>query len=267
MENNSTPFHSSAADALNPHKLLKDGELLDQLCAQSQNMALCKGTLAANAGSFSVSADTEQELAIMFLDIRNFTGLMESRPAKEVVQVVRRLFSGFNQIINHFKGTVVEMAGDSLYAVFGLSTDIKEAINQGYEAAKNIFSTISWFNDAYATPYYNHPLEIGIGLHTGNVVVGQFGLQSPAQLSVMGLPVNIASRLQAKTKEVNNDMLISEEAYRHLEANNEKHEQRTVNLKGISLPQMVRLLGKPYLKRFTANGNSQDMDYLLAISG
>jgi adenylate cyclase len=52
----------------------------------------------------SVPADKEQELAILFLDIRNFTGLMESQPEEVVIQVVRRLFTAFNQIVKELRG-------------------------------------------------------------------------------------------------------------------------------------------------------------------
>jgi adenylate cyclase len=242
---------------------LDSGQLMSQLCPQLQQSFVVESRVD---GLLNEERDAEQELAILFLDIRNFTGLMESRPAKEVAQVVRRLFSGFNQIIKHFSGTVIEIAGDSLYAVFGLGASVREAVNQGYQATKVIFETIDWFNHAYGYPIYNRKLEIGIGLYAGKVVVGQSGLISPEQLSIMGLPVNIASRLQAQTKELNNDMIISEEAYQHLEVSSDVYKKQTVRLPGVSLPQNVRLLGKPYEKSYAAEPNLE-MDYLLAISG
>lgn len=220
------------------------------------------------ASSYGTSVpDREQELAILFLDVRNFTGLMESQPAREVIQVVHNLFSTFNQVIKKFKGTVVEMAGDSLYAVFGLGTTIKEAANECLKAAKMMFETIKLFNDTFATLYYGKPLEIGVGIHTGNVVVGCFEFNSRQQLSIMGLPVNIASRLQAKTKELNNDLIVSEEAYRLLQHTESGHEQRIVNLQGISAEHQIRLLGKPYFQYSSLPERELDLHYILAISG
>jgi adenylate cyclase len=210
--------------------------------------------------------DTEQELAILFLDIRNFTGLMESQPGQSVIQVVRRLFTAFNQVIKNFQGRVVEIAGDNLYAVFGLQSNLREAANNAYQATRIMFQTVSLFNNAYAEPYYGYPLEIGVGLHAGKVFVGEFGLEAPAQLSVMGLPVNIASRLQAKTKELNNDLLISEYAYSLLEPEEAVFDQRTINLQGISNGQQIRLAGKPYHSRALPE-SGLTLDYLLAISG
>jgi adenylate cyclase len=210
----------------------------------------------------SASLDKEQELAILFLDIRNFTGLMESQSGQTVIQVVRRLFTAFNQIVKKFEGRVVDVAGDSLYAVFGLQTELKESVNNAYQAAKVMFQTVNLFNEAYSEPYQNGPLEIGVGLHAGKVFVGEFGLDNAPQLSVMGLPVNIASRLQAKTKELNNDMIISEDAYQLLADDHSIsiNPYQTVKLQGISHGQQIRLAGKPYKSQ-------QNFDYLLAISG
>jgi adenylate cyclase len=204
--------------------------------------------------------DKERELAILFLDIRNFTGLMEAQPGQTVIQVVRRLFTTFNQIVKKFEGKVVEVAGDSLYAVFGLQSGLKESVNNAYQASKVMFHTVNLFNEAHDGPYDGGPLEIGVGLHAGKVFVGEFGLDNAPQLSVMGLPVNIASRLQAKTKELDNDLIISEDAYQLLTDDHASLRHQTVSLQGISQGQQVRLAGKPY-------GIHQNLDYLLAIAG
>lgn len=229
-----------------------------------------KDYLMLNGGCPAVTAtlpDQERELAILFLDIRNFTGLMESQPGQTVIQVVRRLFTAFSQIVKNFEGRVVEVAGDSLYAVFGLQTDLHAAANNAYHAAKTMFQTINLFNEGYAEPYFGAPLEVGIGLHTGKAFVGEFGPEAPARLSVMGLPVNIAARLQAKTKELNNDLLISEEAYRLIDGQGTPFALQTVNLQGITYGQQIRLAGKPYSSRHRLVGRQLEDDYLLAISG
>lgn len=208
--------------------------------------------------------DAEQDLAILFLDIRDFTGLMEAHPGQSVIQLTRRLFTAFNQIIKSFQGKVIEIAGDNLYAVFGLQSNVREAANNAYQAIRTMFTTVNLFNEA--VPEYGTPLEIGVGLHAGKVFVGEFGLDGPPQLSVMGLPVNIASRLQAKTKELNNDLLISENAYQLLEPETLIFDQQTVNLQGISHGQQIRLAGKPF-RSHSLPAAELSLDYLLAISG
>ena len=76
----------------------------------------------------------------------------------------------------------------------------------------------------------------------------------------MGLPVNIASRIQAKTKELNNDFLLSEDAYQLLVDEEAVVRHQTVQLQGIRNEQQVRLVGKPY-------SMYDDVDYFLAIAG
>lgn len=205
-------------------------------------------------------AGEEQELAILFLNIRNFTGLRESQPEQTMTEVVRGLFRAFSQVVKNFGGKEVEVAGDSLYAVFGLQTGLKESVNNAYQAAKEMFYTLELFNEAYAGPCYGGQLEIGIGLHTGKVFVGEFGLDEAPQLSVMGLPVNIASRLQSQTRELNNDLILSEDAYQLLTDDSALVRQQITELQTIRHEQQVRLVGKPY-------SMYDDIDYFLAIAG
>lgn len=209
----------------------------------------------------------EKELAILFLDVRNFTGLMESQPEQQVIQVVRRLFTAFNQIIKNFSGKVVETAGDSLYAVFGLQDNLRDAVNNAYLAAGAMFKTISLFNDSYTQNEGYAPLEMGAGLHAGNVYIDEFALEGTPKLSVMGLAVNIAARLQAKTKELNNDLLISEYAYQFLCQLQLTAGHETVFLQGIAQHQRVRLAGNPYHQSMLLGAAEPDWDYLMAISG
>lgn len=212
--------------------------------------------------------DQEHELAVMFLDIRGFTSWMEARPVREVITGVRRLFSVFNQIIKSFNGKTITMAGDSLYAVFGLGTGLREAAAQAYQAGHKLFETMDLFNKIYGVPYYGQPLEIGVGLNTGKVMIGQFGLDAHQQhLSVMGLPVNIASRLQGETKNLNNNFIVAEETYALLPEAIETHEKRSLKLKGLTRAQDVRLAGKPYQRISDAVTAANDLAYLMAIAG
>jgi adenylate cyclase len=209
----------------------------------------------------------EQELAILFLDIRNFTGLMEQQPEQYVIQIVRRLFTAFNQIIKNFSGKIVETGGDSLYAVFGLQDNLRDAVNNAYQAALAMFKTVGLFNTSYTTVDDNPPLQMGAGLHAGRVFIDEFALEGTPQLAVMGLPVNIAARLQAKTKELDNDLLISEYAYQFLGQQQLAATPQTLSLQGLSQQLQVRLAGSPYYKQTFLEEAELDMDYLLAISG
>jgi adenylate cyclase len=205
----------------------------------------------------------EKELALLFLDIRNFTAFMEQRSPYDVIYVIRKMFALFNDSIQEAGGRIIETMGDSIYAVFGLNADTHKAVQSSMDASRAIFHDLEVFNTTYAQPYFNLNFEIGIGLHHGTVLVGQYDMDYNNHMTVMGLPVNIAARLQAETKELNNDLLISEEAYRLLE-NPADTERRQVRLKGISQPLQVRLMGQPYKNKPV----SDDMlDYYIAMAG
>jgi len=153
---------------------------------------------------------------------------MEAQPGRTIIEVVRRLFTAFNQIVKKFEGKVVEIAGDSLYTVFDLQTGLKEVVNNAYQASKTMFQAVTLYNEAYSEPFCGGPLEIGVGLHADKVFVGEFGLDNAPQLSVIGIPVNITSRLQAKNKELDNDMIVSVYAYHLLTDDEMAPHYRTV---------------------------------------
>lgn len=208
----------------------------------------------------------EKELAILFLDIRNFSQFMESRSAYDVVYVIHKLFVMFGESIKEAGGRIIETAGDSIYAVFGMNSTVKDAVKSSVDAAQAIFNDLEIFNTTFAKPGFGLNFEIGIGINQGKVVVGQFDLDYNQHLTVMGLPVNIASRLQSETKKQNNNLLIAEQAYALLDKQDINHEQRTIYLRGITGPQQIRLMGQSYTAK-PKTDLPDDLAYHLAVAG
>ncbi|QNK61488.1 adenylate/guanylate cyclase domain-containing protein [Pedobacter sp. PAMC26386] len=210
------------------------------------------------------SLGEERELALLFLDIQNFTSAMEIKSSYEVIYMIRKLFVLFNHSIAENGGRIIESNGDSIYAVFGLDTTLQKAVQSSVDAAYALLHDVDIFNSAYAQPYFNLSYEIGIGVHNGKVVIGQYDLTNKEQMTVMGLPVNIASRLQSETKELNNSLVVSESAY-HLLISPKPAEIRTVNLKGITNTMDVRLMGNHFHPKNLVN--EMDLNYYLGVSG
>jgi adenylate cyclase len=155
----------------------------------------------------------EKELALFFLDIRNFTPLMETSLPFDVIHIISRLYLLFEKVIKSFKGEIIETAGDGLYAVFGFDTTLQDAATNAFHAATNVFKELRNFNKDYLAPYFSHSVEVGIGIHAGKVIMGSIEINKTNQLKVMGLPVNIASRLQSATRELNNNFIVSAYCY------------------------------------------------------
>ena len=100
-------------------------------------------------------------------------------------------------------------------------------------------------NDSYFLPHFEEKIQVGIGIHVGKVVSGIVRVGKEDHSVVMGFPVNIASRLQNATKELNNEFIVSAEVYNLLISPPVLQSQLIV-VKGISTPLMIYLMGKPY---------------------
>jgi adenylate cyclase len=187
----------------------------------------------------------EQELALFFLDIRNFTPFMETYLPFDVIHIMRRLFSLFRNAVEANSGRIIETQGDGFYAVFGFSTAIAAGVQQACNAGFQILKDIEVFNDNYMHKHFRHRFKVGIGVHSGRVITGNIGIGVNNNLTVMGLPVNIAARLQATTKDFNNSFVISEIAFSLLKEK-PKNLLTTVQLKGIKDDMACRLIGESY---------------------
>ena len=187
----------------------------------------------------------ERAMALFFLDIRNFTPFIEQHLPFDVIHIIRRLNIMFNDVIVEHKGKIIEYTGDGFYAVFGFDEPIKEAVNNAYTAGIQILESLIKLNESYITRYFDHKIDVGIGLHSGKVIVGKTGIKEYNPYTVMGFPVNVAARLESATKELNNNFIISDYAYKFLNENNNAL-QKQISLKGVTEPFCVRLMGKGY---------------------
>lgn len=192
-----------------------------------------------------VTVGEEREMALFFLDIRNFTPFMVSYLAFDVIHVIRRLFSLFRTCIEKHQGRIIETAGDGFYAVFGFEESKQKAANDAFEAAFTIQRELKYFNDQYLNKHFLHQFDIGIGIHVGQVIIGNIGIGVNNNLTVMGLPVNIASRLQGVTRQLNNSIVISADTYQLL-YHKPKAISEEIHLKGIKNKVQVYLVGHKY---------------------
>lgn len=190
-----------------------------------------------------------RKLALFFIDIRSFTPFLETNLPFDVIHIMRRIFGLFKNAILQYNGSIIDTAGDGLYAVFGMNSNIRQAAEMAVLAGLRILADLHIFNNTYLRPYFKHTFEAGIGVHTGRVVVGNVGIGLSQNLTVMGYPVNIAARLQDATKTLNNSFVISAAAYRLLKKPPYAIGAGSLQLKGVSNACDVFLIGKPYEAR------------------
>lgn len=194
---------------------------------------------------WSQEGTAEKEMALFFLDIRNFTRFVERHRATDVVHVIRKVFSQFQHIIRVYHGRIIETTGDGLYAAFGFNSSVTEGVNAAVEAGFAILKALENLNKSSFEKNLQQRMEVGIGVHVGKVATGSLQLGSKSHFIVMGQAVNIASRLQAATKELNNNFIVSSRVYNMLSSRQES-EAVKISLKGVSDPLEVHFVGRAY---------------------
>jgi len=197
------------------------------------------------AGDSTQQLGEEKVMALLFFDIRNFTHIMENHPAFDAIHIIRKLFSSFQSSIEYNKGNIVETTGDGLYAVFNYEKGKDRNAQAAVRAAHSMLGDLEVLNETYFIPHFEERIEGGIGVHIGKVVSGTVRVGSENHWVVMGYAVNIASRLQTATKELNNDFIVSSEVYDLLNNSTDLQPQSVV-LKGVTNPLEVYSIGKPY---------------------
>jgi adenylate cyclase len=187
--------------------------------------------------------DSEQQMALLFLDIRDFTPLAGLVDPSALVHLMKKLLSVFQRIVYNHHGRIVETTGDGFYAAFGFDRGLSESVNNAVCVGFAILRYLESMNTTSFEKNLKRRIEAGIGVHAGNVAQGVVRIGGEDHMIVMGQSVNIASRLQAATKELNNKFVISDRAFNML-----KHSPESIEavIKGLDDRFVVRLIGPNY---------------------
>jgi class 3 adenylate cyclase len=144
---------------------------------------------------------------VMFADIRNFTALVETEPPEEIIDLLNDWYTlMFDAIISH-GGSVNQIIGDGLMAVFGAPLPLADAAGSAVRAARDMIEMIELFDTERASAG-KAPIRIGIGIATGEMVAGYTGTQARAIYTCIGDTVNVAARLEAHTKVARRAILV-----------------------------------------------------------
>lgn len=153
-----------------------------------------------------IGKPTNYEVTIMMTDLRGFTKYAEKLEPTELFDFLNQFQSSLSTIVNRNGGWVNSFMGDGMLAVFGAPKISDSHADQAVKAAQEIL--------AEAQP--TCPLPLGIGLHSGTIVAGYLGTDGHLEFATIGDTVNVASRLEALTKEVDYALLISQTTEAHL---------------------------------------------------
>jgi adenylate cyclase len=171
------------------------------------------------------------EATVMFSDIRSFTTITESQPASDTIELLNNYYSMMFESISTHGGVVNQIIGDGIMALFGAPLPLDEPTTAAVDAALEMIEMIDLFNQQQVV-IGKTPIQIGVGIATGQVVAGYTGTMQRATYTCVGDTVNLAARLEAYTKTVGHPILIDETTRKTLRADLQVEECGPVDLKG-----------------------------------
>jgi len=151
-----------------------------------------------------------REATILFMDIRGFTSFSEKNDPEVVVKALNEYISEMTEIILKWEGTIDKFMGDGILAFWGAPLKQENHAELAIRCALEIRQRIHLLRDRWKSFGFDQ-LNVGIGLNSGEVIVGNIGLEGKKmEYTVIGDHVNIGSRIEGLTKEFQADILISE---------------------------------------------------------
>jgi len=169
-------------------------------------------------------------------DLRGFTSLSERLPPERVVAMLNRYLTTMVTIIKQYEGTIDEFIGDAIFVLFGAPTWQEDDAQRAVACAIAMQLAMDTVNEQNRQE--NLPeVEMGIGIHTGRVVVGNIGSPERVKYGVVGSHVNLTSRIQAHT--TGGQILISDSTRHEVGSILKLGRQMELRAKGIEHPVMV----------------------------
>jgi class 3 adenylate cyclase len=191
-------------------ELERRNELLKQVLTRYVTQEIADTVLADPERHLQLGGET-RDVTVLFADLRDFTPFSASHTAPQVVDSLNLIFNELVEIIFENEGTFDKFMGDAVMAFFGApikgDNDTERALRTALEMQKR-FSQIKENSPNLA------PLGLGIGVHTGEVIVGNIGSERVMDYTVIGDTVNIARRLQEAARP--GEILISEAIYKEM---------------------------------------------------
>ncbi len=166
---------------------------------------------AKGLGSIRLGEADQQSVTILCCDIRGFTPLSQRLNPSQLVAFVNQLFERITSVVNGWRGVIDKFLGDAVLCIFEGPDSTDRAVACGLD----MLSAVNSFNfEKNLTT--DQTVKIGIGIHTGPVILGTIGSPDRMDSTVLGLTVNLAKRLEEVTRLLGVDMIISDQVAHRL---------------------------------------------------
>jgi len=170
-------------------------------------------------------------VTVLFSDIRNFTTITEHRPPDQLVHILNEYFTEMAGIIFHHQGSLDKYIGDAIVAVFGSLIPLNTPAKNAVAAAIEMMERLPDLNRRWEARY-DFYMNIGVGINTGEVFLGNIGSPERMEFTVIGDAVNVASRFSGLARP--GQILVTKETLAHLGADFPVREHPPVAVKGKS---------------------------------
>ena len=186
----------------------------------------------------------ERPLTILFLDLRGSTRLAEARLPYDVVFLLNYYFAAMAEAVDQTGGHYSNFTGDGLMALFGLEHSTTQGAEEALTCALRMLEKLDHLNQQLASEL-TVPFTMGIGIHTGPVIVGVMGPPKTPILSALGDVVNTAARLEGATKEMGVPVVVSGDTLQAAGvASDEPFDDLTLRGRSATLPVCALGLGE-----------------------
>ncbi|HMB93717.1 MAG TPA: adenylate/guanylate cyclase domain-containing protein [Rhodothermales bacterium] len=188
----------------------------------------------------------KRKVTMLMSDLRGFSTTAERLPPEEVVEILNTFLGRMAEVITQYQGTINEFIGDAIFVIFGAPIPRENDAQRAVACAVHMQQAMSGVNEEVADMKIT-PLEMGIGIHTGEVVVGNIGSEKRMKYGAVGSHVNLTSRIETYT--VGGQILISKATLEEAGSTVEIGEQLEVAAKGMTQPMKlyaVDAIGDPY---------------------
>lgn len=200
------------------------------------------------------SNNEKRKVAVLICDIRNFTSISEINQPENVVGFLNGYFSLMVDIIKKHGGSIDKFIGDAIMALFGAPISYVDNAQRAVEAAMEMVKGLEEVNTSILNFPEGMSFDIGIGIHYGEVIVGNIGSKEKTNYTVIGDSVNLTSRLEGLTKQYGARIMISQDTKDEINDEISTLLLDRVRVKGKKKGvQVYRVDEKPLPKEFTDN--------------
>lgn len=193
----------------------RDKRRVRNMLAQYVSPAMLTTVMERYEDHLHAEVGSEECLSILFSDIRGFTNLSETLPARTVVEILNHYFSNMTEIIFRHDGTIDKFIGDAIMAFWGAPVADDAHADKALRAAIDMHRRVRDVNAWIRARGYPE-IAIGIGIHSGSVILGNIGSERKLDYTIIGDNVNLASRLEGLTKQYGVPLLVSEDLRKRL---------------------------------------------------